>query len=82
MRFTPACRYFVLAKTDPTAKAGEAFTGFIVDRDSPGVTPGRKVRIQAINQFLLGETKNMCVSGYMLLKIRVGRSAYFFYFLN
>lgn len=34
--------YFVLAKTDPTAKAGEAFTGFIVDRDTPGVTPGRK----------------------------------------
>ena len=26
--------------------------------------------------------KNMCVSGYMLFKIRVGRSDYFFYFLQ
>lgn len=34
--------YFVLAKTDPNAKAGKAFTGFIVDADSPGVTKGRK----------------------------------------
>ncbi|CAG8580219.1 12421_t:CDS:2, partial [Ambispora gerdemannii] len=34
--------YFVLAKTDPTAKPGSAFTGFIVDADTPGVTPGRK----------------------------------------
>lgn len=38
-------RYFVLARTetDPKAPAGKAFTGFIVDRDTPGVTPGRKV---------------------------------------
>ena len=28
------------------------------------------------------EQKNMCVSGYMLFKIRVGRSDYFFYFLQ
>ncbi|KAG7189504.1 hypothetical protein KM043_017195 [Ampulex compressa] len=36
--------YFVLARTnpDPKAPAGKAFTGFIVDRDSTGVTPGRK----------------------------------------
>lgn len=36
--------YFVLARTnpDPKAPAGKAFTGFIVDRDTPGVTPGRK----------------------------------------
>ncbi|CAG8568625.1 9651_t:CDS:2 [Paraglomus brasilianum] len=34
--------YFVLAKTDPTAKTGLAFTGFIVDADTPGITPGRK----------------------------------------
>lgn len=34
--------YFVLAKTDPDAKAGKAFSGFIVERDSPGVTVGRK----------------------------------------
>ncbi|XP_028408338.1 medium-chain specific acyl-CoA dehydrogenase, mitochondrial-like [Dendronephthya gigantea] len=34
--------YFVLAKTDPNAKAGQAFSGFIVDRDTPGVSVGRK----------------------------------------
>ena len=36
--------YFVLARTnpDPKAPASKAFTGFIVDRDFPGVTPGRK----------------------------------------
>lgn len=36
--------YFVLARTDPDPKvpAGKAFTGFIVDRDTPGLTVGRK----------------------------------------
>jgi acyl-CoA dehydrogenase len=34
--------YFVLAKTDPAAGAGSAFTGFIVDRDTPGITVGKK----------------------------------------
>ncbi|EGZ21895.1 hypothetical protein PHYSODRAFT_354429 [Phytophthora sojae] len=34
--------YFVLAKTDANANAGSAFTGFIVDADSPGITVGRK----------------------------------------
>ena len=36
--------YFVLARTNPDPKcpAGKAFTGFIVDADTPGVTPGRK----------------------------------------
>merc|ERR1711997_82552 len=36
--------YFVLARTDPDPKcpASKAFTGFIVDRDAPGVMPGRK----------------------------------------
>ena len=36
--------YFVLARTDPNPKcpAGKAFTGFIVDADTPGLTPGRK----------------------------------------
>ena len=29
---------------------------------------------------LLRQTKNMCVSGYMLLKIRVGRLDFFFIF--
>lgn len=37
--------YFVLARTnpDPKAPAGKAFTAFIVEREWPGVTPGRKV---------------------------------------
>ena len=35
--------YFVLAKTDPSKGPGSAFTGFIVDADSPGLTVGRKV---------------------------------------
>lgn len=36
--------YFVLARTDPDPKApaSKAFTGFIVEADSPGLTPGRK----------------------------------------
>ncbi|KAL8602081.1 hypothetical protein ACOMHN_007351 [Nucella lapillus] len=36
--------YFVLARThpDPKASAGKAFTGFIVDGDSPGLTRERK----------------------------------------
>lgn len=39
------CRYFLLARTDPDPKApaSRAFTGFIVERDTPGLTPGRKV---------------------------------------
>lgn len=38
--------YFVLARTDPNPKApaSKAFTGFIVERDTPGLTPGRKVK--------------------------------------
>ncbi|KAK9882789.1 hypothetical protein WA026_023303 [Henosepilachna vigintioctopunctata] len=36
--------YFVLARTDPDPKASinNAFTGFIVERDSPGIIPGKK----------------------------------------
>ena len=36
--------YFVLARTNPDPKCptSKAFTGFIVDRDTPGLTPGRK----------------------------------------
>uniref|UniRef100_UPI003590049F medium-chain specific acyl-CoA dehydrogenase, mitochondrial n=1 Tax=Myxine glutinosa TaxID=7769 RepID=UPI003590049F len=36
--------YFVLARTnpDPKVSAGKAFTGFVVEANSPGVTPGRK----------------------------------------
>merc|ERR1711962_1769429 len=36
--------YFVRARSDPDPKcpSGKAFTGFIVDADTPGLTPGRK----------------------------------------
>eukprot|EP01135_Chromosphaera_perkinsii_P011603 Nk52_evm42s2449 gene=Nk52_evmTU42s2449 len=34
--------YFVLARTDANAATGSAFTGFIVDADTPGITLGRK----------------------------------------
>ncbi|KAK9499994.1 hypothetical protein O3M35_002914 [Rhynocoris fuscipes] len=36
--------YFLLARThpDPKAPASKAFTAFIVERDTPGITPGRK----------------------------------------
>lgn len=36
--------YFVLARTnpDPKASTGKAFSGFIVDADTPGVSTGRK----------------------------------------
>lgn len=36
--------YFVLARTsdDPKCPAGKAFTGFIVEKDTPGVVVGRK----------------------------------------
>ncbi|CAO1627959.1 unnamed protein product [Parajaminaea phylloscopi] len=34
--------YFVLAKTDPNAKATSSMSGFIVDGDSPGIVKGKK----------------------------------------
>ena len=34
--------YFVLAKTDSEASAGKAFTGFIVEADTPGINVGKK----------------------------------------
>jgi len=34
--------FFVLAKTDPEASSGKAFTGFIVDANTPGITVGKK----------------------------------------
>lgn len=47
-------RYFVLARSDPDSKApaGKAFTGFIVEREWPGVTPGRKVSTNQKINFL------------------------------
>lgn len=42
-------RYFLLARTDsdPKCPAGKAFTGFILDADTPGVQVGRKVKDNA-----------------------------------
>ncbi|RKP35687.1 acyl-CoA dehydrogenase/oxidase [Dimargaris cristalligena] len=34
--------YFLLARTDAQASTGNAFTGFIIDADSPGISVGRK----------------------------------------
>jgi len=34
--------FFLLTKTDPKAKAGKAFTAFVVEGDSKGITRGRK----------------------------------------
>lgn len=34
--------FFVLAKSDPNERAGKAFTAFIMDADTPGITVGRK----------------------------------------
>ena len=34
--------YFVLARTSDTDSAGRAFTGFIVDASTPGITIGKK----------------------------------------
>ncbi|KAL9935274.1 hypothetical protein V8E36_005622 [Tilletia maclaganii] len=34
--------YFVLAKTDPSAKANKSMTGFVVDADTPGISVGKK----------------------------------------
>src|SRR4051794_25389730 len=39
----PASWYFVLARTDPKAKANSAFTGFVVERGMEGVEIGAKV---------------------------------------
>ena len=42
-RFLFLLRYFLLARTaEPEVPAGKAFTGFIVERDSPGFSVGRK----------------------------------------
>lgn len=34
--------YFLLARTDSSASTGKAFTGFIVDADSKGISLGKK----------------------------------------
>uniref|UniRef100_A0A8C2T3S2 Acyl-CoA dehydrogenase medium chain n=1 Tax=Coturnix japonica TaxID=93934 RepID=A0A8C2T3S2_COTJA len=42
--------YFLLARTDPdpAVPASKAFTGFVVDADSPGIHVGRKVAAGAV----------------------------------
>lgn len=37
--------YFVLARTDldPKTPSGKAFTAFVVDADTPGLSKGKKV---------------------------------------
>jgi len=44
-----------LARTnpDPKAPASKAFTGFIVERDSDGLTPGRKVIFYVFSYYLI-----------------------------
>ena len=35
--------YFLLARTEePGTPASQAFTAFVIDRDTPGITPGKK----------------------------------------
>ena len=34
--------FFVLAKTDSSAKAGSSMTGFVVEADTPGIIVGKK----------------------------------------
>lgn len=53
-------RYFVLARTDPNAGAGKAFTGFIVERDTPGVTVGRKVNWKLYSTSLVESSNWSC----------------------
>eukprot|EP00064_Thunnus_orientalis_P020731 superscaffoldBa00005870_g20876 len=54
--------YFLLARTntDPKCPAGKAFTGFIVDADTPGIQVGRKVAAGAtgLAQRALDEATN------------------------
>lgn len=62
--------YFLLARTDPDPKApaSKAFTGFIVERDFPGVVMGRKVNYrQRFKPILIG------LQNYLLKIIVVGK---------
>ena len=44
--------------------------------------PYSKLVVSRHMEWVKAKQKNMCVSGYMLLKIRVGRSDYFFLFFE
>ena len=54
-------RYFLLARSDPNADTNNAFTAFVIDRDTPGITPGRKVLNYTISPSLLMYS-SVCVS--------------------
>lgn len=62
MFYTPfyISRYFLLARTNPDPKCptGKAFTGFIVDADTPGIQVGRKVRLSLIHELVLFSDQN------------------------
>lgn len=53
-------RYFLLARTnpDPKCSTAKAFTGFIVEADTPGIQIGRKVKM-AKHYGLNGDTFTM-----------------------
>ncbi|NXC31004.1 ACADM protein, partial [Campylorhamphus procurvoides] len=57
--------YFLLARTDPDprAPASKAFTGFIVDADSPGIQIGRKVKCQGLVDVWGGDGVSWRASG-------------------
>lgn len=57
--------YFVLARTDPDPKcpANKAFTGFIVEKDMPGVTPGRKVRYKTAITLIMYKSLKLILLG-------------------
>lgn len=57
------CRYFLLARTnpDPKCSASKAFTGFIVEADTPGIQIGRKVE-QGLFLFLIDGLLNILFS--------------------
>ena len=42
MMMIPMNACYLQAKTDPDARAGSAFSGFIVDADTPGIHVGKK----------------------------------------
>ncbi len=53
--------YFVLARSNPDPKAptSQAFSGFIVDADAPGVIKGRKVFI--FSQFFIVQLNKLFI---------------------
>lgn len=52
--------YFVLARTDANASTGSAFTGFIVDADSKGISVGKKEQNLGQRCRFQKKNKEMC----------------------